>query len=967
LHSSQLPPVAAAADRGREFVQRLLNGSPPPLPAVPQQQLEWFDTQLDADQRAAVCMALNTPDGALIQGFPGTGKSRVIAEVIRLAVRHGQRILLVAPSPAALDVVLERLADQPEVLPLRYLGQRENPRNLPRCTWRAYEKQIREDAVQQAEQYRVETEKRLTNLQADDVVLTRLAELAGRREELLQEIQELQRRRDCIPEDIRQLAGGSVPGASSEHELAFSQSLRQLELQRQRSLEDNVSAEKRARSQLLEAQSAVEQISRQIQDYELLNDSAKHKHWLSPSWWARNRKAKQLGDIDALVRQEQGRLETARQRLQCEQEGLQRCEQDRGGLEQEWHHKRNACIADEISRRQILCDGDMAGKSHDLAVLEDKWRQAERELSPESPRPKDCCLCSQDACRSDWHQRVAQLQADVDFARNWVDALRQNADLVLARLRQAVNVLAVPLSACGNDEFFTEAGSRSTFDLLIVDEAHRLGEQELIPLTRLASRWILVGEPRVDDLPDAHASRSGNDSGRNRGGVATMTRSRSKATAKSSIFAKLWSALHWPIWHHEGPRLSCRLMPLTSDQRRRLEVEPVADSPDTELHILCSNDDAPSLAEVTFPATLPLPQAKSFIFRELSELPVPYGSSRWEEDGTRIRCIWTEEPTTQCVELADGVCEHYLSREPGRTAALEFNAAEGWDRARAEKWVQQHARPADLGRTVHLRRWHRPALPLAVTLGNLGFAHSVANSSHAAQETHGIEFVPVPGLSGDGSIRRRGEPASNGTTRKLPPLRGGAGFELNLADARQREKLPPELRSLLPDNGIVNLVEANAILRLLENQLETWSRAAPGMLDVAVLALYTAQAELIRQLLRLEAIAIPQKVRLTIDAAGEFRQRECDLAVISLTRSHERRAVTFGDDPALIVQALHRARQRVILVGDPGTLCRRAQWEGPLDHLDDTLALREKNWIAELVKHLQGSVPASIYLHEGPP
>jgi hypothetical protein len=198
-------------------------------------------------------------------------------------------------------------------------------------------------------------------------------------------------------------------------------------------------------------------------------------------------------------------------------------------------------------------------------------------------------------------------------------------------------------------------------------------------------------------------------------------------------------------------------------------------------------------------------------------------------------------------------------------------------------------------------------------------------------------------------------------------MRGGAGLELNLADVRHRDRLPPDLRPLLPECGFANLAEAQAILRMLENQLEDWSRGATNTLQVAVLALYPAQAELIRHLLRLEAIPIPKTVELRIDWAGSFRQRECDLAVISLTRSHERRAVTFGDDPSIVLQAVQRARQRVILVGDPGTLSRRSQWEGPLDHLDDVLALREKSWVAELVKHLQGSGPASICLHEGPP
>ena len=87
-------------------------------------------------------------------------------------------------------------------------------------------------------------------------------------------------------------------------------------------------------------------------------------------------------------------------------------------------------------------------------------------------------------------------------------------------------------------------------------------------------------------------------------------------------------------------------------------------------------------------------------------------------------------------------------------------------------------------------------------------------------------------------------------------------------------------------------------------------------------------------------------VVLTIEPATNFRQRECDVAVVPLTRSHTHRAVPYGDDPSAIPLALTRAGQRVIVVGDAGTLTRRAQWDGPLDHLDGATAAREKAWVA---------------------
>ena len=45
-----------------------------------------------------------------IQGPPGTGKTGVVIEIIRRAVASGQRVLACAPSNAAVDNLVERLA-----------------------------------------------------------------------------------------------------------------------------------------------------------------------------------------------------------------------------------------------------------------------------------------------------------------------------------------------------------------------------------------------------------------------------------------------------------------------------------------------------------------------------------------------------------------------------------------------------------------------------------------------------------------------------------------------------------------------------------------------------------------------------------------------------------------------------------------------------------------------------------------
>src|SRR5260370_37902994 len=182
----------------------------------------------------------------------------------------------------------------------------------------------------------------------------------------------------------------------------------------------------------------------------------------------------------------------------------------------------------------------------------------------------------------------------------------------------------------------------------------------------------------------------------------------------------------------------------------------------------------------------------------------------------------------------------------------------------------------------------RPAL--ANFISTLCFDGAYAFRPVAAMTTSAVvEFYPVPALPNDGGPRRRGDHGGSGPPRRLPPLRGGAGQELDLADPRHRERLPAELRQRLPEQGFANLAEAHAIVRLLETRVSGgWSS------PLSVLALYAAQAEVIRYFAKLSPLLAATRVPIHIQAAGAFRQRECETVIVSLTRSHGHRAVTYG-------------------------------------------------------------------------
>ena len=63
-------------------------------------------------QREFVRRALATPDFAILEGPPGSGKTAVITEIILQAIEKGERVLLSASTHVAVDNVIERLKDE---------------------------------------------------------------------------------------------------------------------------------------------------------------------------------------------------------------------------------------------------------------------------------------------------------------------------------------------------------------------------------------------------------------------------------------------------------------------------------------------------------------------------------------------------------------------------------------------------------------------------------------------------------------------------------------------------------------------------------------------------------------------------------------------------------------------------------------------------------------------------------------
>ena len=81
-------------------------------------------------QRAFVEVALRTPDFAILEGPPGSGKTTAICELVLQLVEQGKRVLLCASTHVAVDNVLERLGpislrDDSDLVPVRVGDRRK--------------------------------------------------------------------------------------------------------------------------------------------------------------------------------------------------------------------------------------------------------------------------------------------------------------------------------------------------------------------------------------------------------------------------------------------------------------------------------------------------------------------------------------------------------------------------------------------------------------------------------------------------------------------------------------------------------------------------------------------------------------------------------------------------------------------------------------------------------------------------
>jgi hypothetical protein len=917
-------------------------------------ELTFFDEQLDDEQRQAVRAALAADDVFLLQGLPGTGKSRVLAELAAQAAARGWKVLLTAPSALSLDRFFHHLRNLEHVLAVRWLDPHEDPAHLPESvrehTLPGRAERLKADSLAAAEaeiaartQEREVLQQELRVVHELRSVVAEVQGLERRREELLAQRQQL-------PAGVAAEAEAAAAGGPADPALAKTLETEQLR---------HLSALQEVDKHLAEAgeictarQQDLSKWQAQAQAQAEIMDARRQWRYFSLKFWRgllQGRASQRLAEFRCRETEAASALAAARQ--QQETLHAQRAiEVARNAT------AREQILAAEAARRQVEVDQQLnvlLSSQEDLAQL---WNGKLSGLRATAKSIPSLSAPAHQSLIQLLEARCAECQRLTEFAVSWkttLAELRPDADALIVPY---VNLLAVTTG--GFQAAPTHPLLAQDFDVVLIDQADRLGASDLETLAARGRRCVLSGHPPAP-FP----------------GQETGARGQLPHTA----FHQLWQRLHVDLdslscqWLQDGNALICQLVSLDAEQRAALESERLVDQADVELRILNLPDVRPILAEVVFADGFNIQSAKAYLYQQLGELTLrPAGGRfRWRQQGSRLVLDLglpaADALATIRVTLEDGICELVQpipARDNGKapvrwtTAGLEFDCSQGWTRQRAGAWLSESLGLTDPGRTAALETNHRAQLELATFVaGILGELHPVPRSAVLAPPAGCVRLVHLKSTAGPkGQQQRVAKPRPPNNGSGLPP-----SLELDLSDARQRQRMPLELQLKLPMRGHVNLVEAEQVIRLLQGvaaDRNPNAAAAASPLDIAVLSWQLPQVQLLEHLWA-RAARPGLEPRVRFHTVSSFRDGEADIVLLSLTRSHEQRPLPFAEQVSDWRLALGGARRQLIVIGDLDTLQRRGQVQGQVGRQSNELSTLEREVCARLAQHGAPAVRAS--------
>ncbi len=147
-----------------------------------------------------------------------------------------------------------------------------------------------------------------------------------------------------------------------------------------------------------------------------------------------------------------------------------------------------------------------------------------------------------------------------------------------------------------------------------------------------------------------------------------------------------------------------------------------------------------------------------------------------------------------------------------------------------------------------------------------------------------------------------------------------------------------------------NREEANLLIRHLKeylHQIESMNKL-DEVLNIGVISPYKAQVSLLKEKFE-EAFAgrddLQQKT--AINTVDSFQGQERDIIYISLVRSNEKGEIGFLADTRRMNVAITRAKKKLVIIGDSGTIGTHPFYQKFLDYINDIYAYRSAFELAE--------------------
>ena len=646
LATRPLPRTPPAADPGRAWLARLFAGDFP-FPAIPAAPLPPGDRT--AAEHAAVARAAGCRDLFVVHADPIAGE-RVIVDIARSAA--ADRVLILSPNPAAADRVAERLL-RCGVPVLRALADDENPLRpsplVSKATSAAVGTARAEQARREAASAVAAAEQRVAAFAVVAKAVARLAEVNDRSKQLDAEFANRTARRDRVEHEVR--GETDTPLAAALAELATDHGDATARLTADLHAATAGHAEKAAALAKLKEQYA---------------EAVRKPGLLSRLFGGKPKPgAPDPAELESQVHALEAEVAARAADLQAQADAAATG----------FAAGRETLVAAEVATRR-------AASTSALAAVGDERSRARAEAAALN------AVISAAVPGEDHATAERQLAAARERA---AEVARAAPEEIARAVAEARVVVGVP-NCLGTDPVFAALPDDPPFGLLLLDRAEELPESAFPPLSRLAERWVLVGEalPREDRTPLNGAPRP----------------ARNGRPVEPPFVVRLAKLLDREPWATEGDRLVCRLAHLTPDQRRGTTREPLADRPEIELRFT-SFDGDPLLAEIAFPLATAVPVAKTFLFHELGEVLLrPCGDLVWVNAADAITAGWpaADGPDAVWIDLEPGVREKVAGAGPcAFTAAVSFDPAAGWDAETAAAWVAKHLSPS-AGRFAALPR-----------------------------------------------------------------------------------------------------------------------------------------------------------------------------------------------------------------------------------------------------------------------